>query len=577
MTTPSAVILPDPIWNFVNQNGEALGGGFLGTRLSQQPGVYAPVYQDTAENNVYPTVTGPGSLGLVIQLGLNGSLPLGPIYWDSATNYYVFVTDSYGNTIWSVDVYGTSVTGGGGGSAPITEVTYVENLIHNNTFYRHAGTDVIPPAAPPVITTAQLVTLAPGAHAGLSAFAASTNPNGPAASDICFIKNNLSATDTLQFYQFPLGSTLTVGLPAPVYYLNYSCSGSGSGELYKYIQFPITGGAQNLSGQTLTGTIYYRWNSGTATLTPFLRQFYGDGGGSVDQTAPASLTPTGLVADGSWQALPLSFTVPSAFGQTLGACGNDGLFLEIGLPLDSTCSIDITKPTLYIGTAVPSNDFTSNDTAEAICNEFRTGDIRTSLNSFSPFGWVPANDGSIGSSGSNVATGSSASTRADRDTFPLYNLLWNAVTSQTNGTNAGGTGYAQLYTSSGVPISAVGASAVADFAANNRIGLTKALGRILATAGNGAGLTARTLGENIGSEVITIAGMPSHNHAGSTVPLNNTVGGVAAGALGQLVQQSGGSTATLTITPAGGGILNTQGAADGNMPPVTFMNAFFKL
>ena len=67
------------------------------------------------------------------------------------------------------------------------------------------------------------------------------------------------------------------------------------------------------------------------------------------------------------------------------------------------------------------------------------------------------NDGSIGSSSS------SATTRANTDTFSLYDLIWNAI----------GNAFA--------PVSGGrGASSIADFTANKVLSLTRNLGRVMA-------------------------------------------------------------------------------------------------
>jgi microcystin-dependent protein len=70
----------------------------------------------------------------------------------------------------------------------------------------------------------------------------------------------------------------------------------------------------------------------------------------------------------------------------------------------------------------------------------------------------------------------------------LYTALWNNITS-TYAPVTGGRG----------------ASAAADWAANKPIALLAVLGRSLAVAGSGAGLTAATLGETIGANTVTLA------------------------------------------------------------------------
>ena len=123
---------------------------------------------------------------------------------------------------------------------------------------------------------------------------------------------------------------------------------------------------------------------------------------------------------------------------------------------------------------------------------FTTGDVKVTLKASADTGWVMGDDGTIGNGSSG------GSTRANADTEALFTLLW------TNVTNT----YAPVSTGRG-------ASAAADFAANKTITLTKALGRTLAVAGSGSGLTARALGETLGEEshTMTEAELFQHTHA----------------------------------------------------------------
>jgi microcystin-dependent protein len=131
-----------------------------------------------------------------------------------------------------------------------------------------------------------------------------------------------------------------------------------------------------------------------------------------------------------------------------------------------------------------------------------SGDVKLTLKSSADTGWVLCNDGTIGSASSG------ASTRVNDDTSALFQLLWNNI-SNTYAPVSGGRG----------------ASAAADFAAHKTIALTKMLGRSLAIAGTGAGLTTRALGQNLGAENIILAeaNLPSHSHGVSDPGHNHTL------------------------------------------------------
>lgn len=544
----SGTILPEPKWYFVDNYGKPLGSGYMYTYRSLDKTQFKAVYQDVGETLAW---TDP------IRIDENGTQ--GPFFWASDELYYIVVTDVNGFQIWDMDGFGPAIAGGGGGGGNVTTYIDLENLVLNNTFWRHAGTDNVP------MTTSTLMTLAPGAHNGFSGNIASTN--GSPAPDITFIKNNMTATDTITFNTFTLGSNQLTGDVTPQYYLNYACTNNPTGELYKNVQFAICSGAQNLSNQTVTGKIWAQWTSGTPQLTISWRQFYGDGtSASADQIT--STTITLISTDNLWHSYPIALPIPSAAGKSLGQCGNDGLFLEIGFPLGVPCNISFTKPAVYLGTLgglTPTEDFHSNEQIESQANDWRTGDVRSSLNAFAPFGWAIMNDGTIGS------LLSLATARADRDTFPLYNLLWNLFNSNQT--------LAPMY-AAGInpavgPSMAYGVSAIADFSANNQLQLTKTAGRMLGavgtpSSGNNTG-TAWAIGQATGGEQTNQ--VASHTHTGiTTVKGSGTQSGfnepLMVGANDQ------GITATTPIALA----INAAGVANANIQsPVTYVNMFIKL
>lgn len=209
---------------------------------------------------------------------------------------------------------------------------------------------------------------------------------------------------------------------------------------------------------------------------------------------------------------------------------------------------------------------------------FSTGDGKITLKNVADTGWVLCDDGTIGSASSG------SSTRANIDTQPLFTLLFN---------NVGDTA-APIFTSGGgATTRAAQTSASAAWAANCRMSLTKVLGRAIAIAGAGAGLTSRALGQTLGTETqnltmsnlppITPAGSvsisdPGHSHTYSTGGGPTTAG---PGGVGQLLQvptlfntsTSGtGITAGFTGIPTGG-----NSAAFSLIDPVGYWNVMVKL
>lgn len=193
---------------------------------------------------------------------------------------------------------------------------------------------------------------------------------------------------------------------------------------------------------------------------------------------------------------------------------------------------------------------------------FETGDVKLTMASTAPTGWVMCNDGSIGDAESG------ATARAHADTEDLFTLLWSNVAD----------GYA--------PVSGGrGASAAADFAAGKTIGLTRMLGRALGIAGSGASLTARSLGQYLGAEThqLVTGEMPSHGHGvndpghhhtingGAQFITNSPGGGVPGGAQFAGNPNTDNSATGISIQSAGGG------GAHNNMQPTAFLNAMVKL
>jgi hypothetical protein len=172
---------------------------------------------------------------------------------------------------------------------------------------------------------------------------------------------------------------------------------------------------------------------------------------------------------------------------------------------------------------------------------FSTGDAKITLKTAADAGWVMANDGTIGDASSG------ASTRANSDTAALYAILWaipDAYAPVTGGR---------------------GANAAADFAAHKKIALTKALGRAIAIAGTGSGLSARPLGSVVGEEehTLTTAELPN-----ITLPCGDGTAGEGGSYSGLKTGSS--NTPTINTTANGGGSHN-------NMQPTSFWNIMIKL
>jgi hypothetical protein len=308
--------------------------------------------------------------------------------------------------------------------------------------------------------------------------------------DIQFIKNNLTGTDIATFTPFPLSNAQPIANDiVPEYYLSHNCSAPGSGETQKCYQFPISSHVNTLANVPFTFTIQAQndpnagsTNPGANVIKLFILQDTGTGG----TPSPSSVSPIPIgqfTLSTSWTTYNGTATFPATSGLVLGQGEDDALYLQVQMPLNLQCKINFTKPSIYLTSngTFPNNDFETYDQVDAIINSPRTGDIRTSLNSFYFFGWLPMNDGVIALSNPSMLA---LNIRANADVWPLFNLIWN-VASQYNAPGAGTTNsLAQMYTSAGTAVGygpniTAPTTAYADFVANRQLSLTKMMGRVM--------------------------------------------------------------------------------------------------
>ncbi len=526
-------LAPEPIWVIINNEGTVAGGAKMYTKRSLNKVEDKPVYMDAGGTQAW---TNP------ILFNLNGTN--GPFYFKvDSTNledtYYLRVTDADDNLLWDVDNFFPSGSGGGG---TVTTFISLQNYVTNNQFINHIADTASP-------TNSTNLLIAPSNHKGFTP--ALINPvvgtYGVLGSDIRFVKNNTTATDQITFPLFALADAPLTGDVTPVDYIRYQSNGV-IGETYKCFQFPITQKIKNLSNQAMTFTFWAKVTATPVTIRLYSRQYYGSGTAATAESSTTRPLQDSFTLTTTWTQYSSQFTVPNVSGNSIGTpnlqTDDDAFYMQLEMPLNTACDVQFTKPCLFLGTVDPSKEFISYDEIDSVNSTARTGDIKTSLLSTPPMGWLAMNDTSIGNTGSGATSGQTGA-----QFFQLYKTVWDGILDTWAPVSTGR-----------------GASAIADFLAGKTLTLPKSLGRALAGAGAGSGLTSRPLGSTAGSETISIAAMPSHDHPGSYVQVAVGTAALGGGAVGAT-----NFTSPVIVAPQGGG------AADGNMEPTSFFNVFIKL
>jgi hypothetical protein len=299
------------------------------------------------------------------------------------------------------------------------------------------------------------VTLAPSQNDGFS------------MPDFNYIKNSTGGVENISFLKFPSSSNPVLkGDPMPEFYINHDCAAQDPGVSLKCYQFPIALHTENLAGSSASISIQARSNNSGTILSASLYKFTGTGNLS-EQSIPFDE----FALSTSWDKLTANFKFPDTLGDPDSLASDDAWYLQLHVPIDRSFTLDFTLPSIYLSTEdkIPTNSYLTYDQIDAIISKPRTGDIRTSINNFYPYGWLPMNDGTIGNKDS-VAT-----TKKGVDAWPLYDLLWSLFKPyDISGINP----ISQMISDTGSPV-AYGESSIIDWNAKKSLSLTRSMGRVL--------------------------------------------------------------------------------------------------
>lgn len=568
----AAPMLQDP---FVAKDGTPLAGGIITLYQDASRTTLKNWYEQVDVGNssyIYIPLPNPMILSAAgtIQDGSGQDVipyfyPYSEIDNTTVQTYYIVVTDSNHVVQFTRENFPFNVMSGGGTTTGST----LENYIVNGVFWRNIGTTGT--------ISANLTPLAPSAHDGYSTgfnSGASSNTSTGGGADIQYFTNITGDTDVVTFDTIPAGTFLdpnNIADATPEYYMNVTCSAvSMTPATKKWVQFPIQLHVKNLESQLFSVTFYAQTGGVAESVLIYPQIFQFLGTGAAAQPAPI-LIGSAIPLTGNWVKYVLSATFPPApVSADLSKAGDDALYLTFGFDVSKTFNINISKPELYLGNTIPSNSWQAYSFIEPICSDFRTGDTRASLNAFQP-GWVLCNDGLLGPSG-GVAGGSGVPiARAANDTWPLYNLLWGLISTNSL-PNA-------FYTSTGSSSSA-GSTAYADWSAGKQIVLSKQLGNAIASAGLSAqsgGITTWTVGQVGGHETHTLGleEIPNHTHNAYGTPAGgNFIYGVSTG--GTNANVGAGTTAFEALTTGNISTYTSQTALS-LVQGTTFYNVLLKL
>ena len=428
-----------------NATGLPLANGTITLYQDNSRTTFKNWYYQSGSPGAYTYITLPNpmtlsGIGTIVDNNGNDTIPffypVSEVDNTTTQTYYIVVTNSNGQQQFVRQNFPFVPTM----AQNVTNPT-LENVLVNGEFWRNIGNT---PEASTTLTNVTDMVIAPDQH------------NGFSMPDIRFQKSTTGGVDTLTFKKFasgdPAGQVLQNDI-TPEYYLNLMCTGIKTGETYKYVQIPISLHIKTLESVDATLVIHAQNVGGGSgnQITIKINQFLGTGAAVNPPITIETITLTS-----AWTKYLVHFTFPSAGGLTVGGGGDDALYLQIVFPLSATFNINIAKPQLYLSNDVPTNAFQTYSEVNTIIDSPRTGDFKTSMSTIAPLDWVPCNNGSIGSAGSP------ASTRANIDTWPLYNLLWTNVNNAFASVGGGR-----------------GASAIDDFNANKAMVLPQALGQAL--------------------------------------------------------------------------------------------------
>jgi hypothetical protein len=493
------ILAPTPKWAPRDKLGLPIVNGKVWTYANFTRTIPKPTFQDPAGLNPNNNP---------IELDAAGEAV---VYWMDDDFYSIEIYDADGSLVDSEDNY-PNVNSSGGGD--ITVVQQSNNMVRNPQFSHWT------PSGERFLTDILLTNVKPSVN----------NTDYYCDDWTYYTADGTDATNNLSRQLMPLGDSSVPG--TPVYFHRFTCTTAGTGETAKRIEQTYIS-VETLNNSEVSFSIWAK-SSSLSTFQINLAQIFGTGGSAevVTEVLTATLS-------NSWTQYNAVITMPSIAGKTLGANG-DCLKLRIELPLNQTCSIDLVNVQMIPGgMAYPFSYQTINETFKHLDfqinqNVFQTGDIKYSLYTFAPAGWILASGtNTLG----NISSGATYELNSGK---ALFYLMWNNFSTLI------------IYAKDGT-VTTRGTSAEADWNAFKRLQVLGLENRVFVMYGTHAFGT--LLGEE--THTLTEAEMPAHTHPGA---LNFSGGAGNLGGTGQ---------------PIGVGTGITGGSAPHNNMQPTFVGSVF--
>jgi len=344
------------IWQPVDVNGKHVPNGKVYTKSSLNPDVDKAVYADNKFSIPFPN---PIELDAAGRPSIDS---VGPktIYLDvdpdNPTDLWkMIVEDCCGTIVSEIDVYPTFLSGG---VTPTKEDA--RNHIPNGQFR------LFPEKKIHHLTDSE---------------------EQIADSGWSFSKNNKTATDTIEFVEYPLGSQNPEFNPR--YSFNYVCTAAGSGETIKRLLISFKD-VISFEGQSLTFQFAGESSTNSTVEAKWIQDF-GDGG-STD--VPTVIDIFNLESTSS-KVFHKPFVVPLTTGKSLGTA-NDRSIIAIDMPLNATCNIELTNFALTQGNQLVDYEYLTYEEQATISKTFELPlkrDSNDELEDINVYGTYMGSDG----------------------------------------------------------------------------------------------------------------------------------------------------------------------------------------